>query len=117
MAYDRKKIYEQAKEVIVKHKLHFVEEAVAWLPISKPTFYEFFPIESNEFNELKGLIDQNKVIIKSEIRAKLQRGDKAAELLALYRLVCTPEERQNLNQSYIDHTTGGKSITVNIGND
>jgi len=46
MAYDRVKIFEQAKEMIVKHKLFFVEDIVAFLPISKPTFYEFFTIDS-----------------------------------------------------------------------
>jgi len=37
MAYDRNKIFEQAKEVIVKHKLFFVDDIVAFLPISKQT--------------------------------------------------------------------------------
>lgn len=42
MAYDREKIFQQAKEVIVKHKLFFVEDIVAFLPCAKPTFYDFF---------------------------------------------------------------------------
>ena len=64
MAYDRKKIFEQAKEMIVKHKLFFVEDIVAFLPISKITFYEFFPLESNESNELKELLEQNRKAFK-----------------------------------------------------
>ena len=47
MAYDRVKIFEQAKEVIVKHKLFFVEDIVAFLPCDKTTFYRFFETESN----------------------------------------------------------------------
>lgn len=35
MAYDRKKIFEQAKEVIVKNKLFFVDDIVPILPFSK----------------------------------------------------------------------------------
>ena len=101
MAYDRKKIFEQAKEAIKSNNLFFIEDVVAWLPCSKPTFYEFFPIDSNEFNELKALIDTNKIRTKSAIRAKLFKGEKAAELLALYRLICTPEEHRLLNQQYM----------------
>jgi hypothetical protein len=43
MAYDKKKIYEQAEESIKKNNLFFIEDIVAFLPCSKPTFYDFFP--------------------------------------------------------------------------
>lgn len=110
MAYDKTKIFEQAKEAIKKNNLFFIEDIVAFLPCSKPTFYEFFPLESNELNALKDLLDDNKVKTKSSIRAKLWKSEKAAELLALYRLIATPEEHKKLNQSYIDHTSKGKEI-------
>jgi hypothetical protein len=57
MAYDRKKVFEQAKDAITKHKLFFIEDIVAFLPINKSTYYEFFPLESNESNELKEMLD------------------------------------------------------------
>ena len=53
---------------------------------------------------------QIKLELNQQSGAKLYKGDKAAELLALYRLICTPEERQNLNQSYIDHNVRVKGI-------
>lgn len=114
MAYDKKKIFEQAKEAIKANNLFFIEDIVAWLPCSKPTFYELFPIESNDFNELREMIEQNKIKTKSAIRAKLFKGEKAAELLSLYRLICTNEERQMLNQQYIDHTTKGQKIIIGL---
>jgi hypothetical protein len=112
MAYDRQKIYEQAEQAIKENNLFFIEDIVAFIPCSKPTFYEFFPVDSNELNRLKELIDRNKVKTKSAIRAKLFKGEKAAELLSLYRLICTNEERQMLNQQYIDHTSKGESIKI-----
>ena len=60
MAYDRKKIFEQAKEAITKHKLIFVDDIVAFLPISKLTFYKLFPVDSDEMNELKELLKTNR---------------------------------------------------------
>jgi len=104
MAYDRKKIYEQAKQVIIDENLFFIEDIVAFLPISKPTFYEFFPVESNELNTLKDLLDDNKITTKSAIRKKLFKSEKAAELLALYRLIATPDEHRRLNQQYMEHS-------------
>jgi hypothetical protein len=115
MAYDRKKIYQQAEEAIKKNNLFFIEDIVAFLPCSKPTFYDFFPLDSNELNTLKDLLDDNKVKTKSSIRAKLWKSNKASELLALYRLIATPEEHRLLNQTYLEtkntHTVKDFDIT------
>lgn len=110
MAYDRNKIFEQAKEAIKKNNLFFVEDIPAFLPCSRSTFYAFYPDGSDELDTLKSLLDDNKVKTKSSIRAKLWKSNKASELLALYRLIATPDEHQKLNQSYVDHTTKGKEI-------
>jgi hypothetical protein len=61
MAYDKKKIFEQAKEVIRKHKLFFIEDIVAFLPINKSTFYVFFKIGSEELKTLNYLLSKNKI--------------------------------------------------------
>jgi hypothetical protein len=114
MAYKKSKLLETAKEAIEKNNLFFIEDIVAWLPCDKTTFYRHFPVESNEYNTLKGMLEVNKTKTKSAIRAKLFKGNKASELLALYRLIATPEEHQKLNQSYVDHTTKGKSLNLPI---
>ena len=44
MANDKNKIFEQAKEQVVKHNLYFIEDIIAYLPISKPTFYDYFKV-------------------------------------------------------------------------
>lgn len=116
MAYDKDKIYEKAKKVIVEKGLFFVEDIVAYLPISKPTFYDYYPIGSNEINTLKELLDDNKVNMKVKLRNKLANGEKAAEILALYKLIATEDERRALSMQAIDHTTKGDKINViNLG--
>jgi hypothetical protein len=112
MAYDKAKLYEQAKEAIEKNNLFFIEDIVAFIPCSKQTFYDYFPVDSDEMDTLKEMLEQNKIKTKSGIRAKLWKSEKAAELLALYRLIATPEEHQKLNQSYIDHTSKGEKIEI-----
>ena len=115
MAYDRDKLYQQAETAIKENNLFFIEDVVAFIPCSKPTFYEHFPIGSNELNNLKDLLEQNKIRTKSAIRAKLYKSPKASELLALYRLICTPEERKMLNQNYIELTgKDGKDLLPKI---
>ena len=74
MAFDRDKLYQQAQTAITENNLFFIEDIVAFIPCSKPTFYEYFPIDSNEFNNLKGLLEQNK------IRTKIRNTGKAVQI-------------------------------------
>ena len=107
MAYDKNKIYNQAKEAIEKHNLFFIEDIVAFIPCGRSWFYENFKDGTDEMDTIKDMLDQNKIRTKSSIRAKLYKSEKAGELLALYRLIATPEEHRKLNQSYIGHSVDG----------
>ena len=117
MAYDKQKIFEQAKEMIVKHKLFFIEDIVAFLPISKTTFYDYFPIDSNEANELKGLLETNRVELKVSMRSKWYKSNAPALQMALMKLICTDEERRKLSMTQTDITTQGEKIQniINLG--
>lgn len=112
MAYNTDKLLEQAKIAIEKNNLFFIEDIVAFIPCDKTTFYRHFPTDSNEYNTLKEMLEQNKIKTKSSIRSKLYKSERASELLALYRLICTPEEHKKLNQQYIDHTTEGEKLIM-----
>ena len=115
MAFDRDKLYQQAQTAIKENNLFFIEDIIAFIPCSKQTFYDYFPVGSDEMDDLKDLLEQNKIRTKSAIRAKLYKSPKASELLALYRLICTPEERKMLNQNYIELTgKDGKDLLPKI---
>lgn len=110
MAYDKSKIFEKAKEVIVKHKLYFIEDIVSLLPISKKTYYEYFPVDSDESNELRDLLEINRTETKISLRKKWFESDNATLQMGLMKLICNKEERMNLSQSYQDVTTDGYKI-------
>lgn len=116
MAYDKEEIKKTAIEAIKKHNLFFISDIVAYVPCSRSTFYSYFTEDSDELDEFKELLEQNRVKTKSAIRAKLLQSNKAGELLALYRLVCTPDERRVLNQQYIEMNAKDDSITINFVN-
>ena len=112
MAYDRKKIFEQAKEMIVKHKLFFVEDIVAFLPCDKTTFYRFFEVNCNKYNELKDLLETNRTELKVSMRSKWYKSNAPALQMALMKLICTDEERKMLSMTHTDVTTNGKEINL-----
>jgi len=112
MAYDRKKIFNQAKEAIVKHKLFFIEDIVAFLPCDKTTFYRFFEVNCNEYNELKDLLETNRTELKVSMRSKWYKSNAPALQMALMKLICTDDERKMLSMTHTDVTTNGKEINL-----
>lgn len=114
MAYDRLKIFEQAKEVIVKHKLFFIEDIVAFLPCDKTTFYRFFEPDSNEYNELKGLLETNRVTLKVSMRSKWYTSNAPALQMALMKLIATPEELKKLSMQFVESENTNKNTNFDI---
>lgn len=112
MAYNKEKIYKTAYKAIKEHNLFFIEDIVAFIPCSKPTFYELFPIESNELNDLKELLDQNRINQKVKLRKKWSDTDNATLSLALYKLTGTDEERKRLSQTHHDLTSDGDKLNT-----
>lgn len=102
MANDIKKIFEQAKDAINKNKLFFIEDVVAFLPISKPTFYDYFKVDSNEFNELKEMLDNNRIKVKSSMRKKWYDSENATLQMALMKIICTDDERKRLSMTHVE---------------
>lgn len=100
MAYDKQKIFEQAKEMVVKHKLFFMDEVPDFLPCSRSTFYDFFPDSSDELDELKRLISINKTHIKTSMRSKWYLSTAPALQMALMKLLATPEELRRLSMQH-----------------
>jgi hypothetical protein len=117
MAYNEKQLFEEAKQHIIKNDLVFVDEVIHFLPCSKTTFYTFFFDGSDELNELKELLDKNKVNLKRELRGKWKNSEAPALQLSLYKLMANSDELKSLSMQSIDHTTNGESINIiTLGN-
>ena len=114
MAYERQKIFEQAKAETVKHKLFFIEDIVAFLPCSKNYFYDHFPPDSNEYDELKALLDTNRTTLKVSMRSKWYTSNAPALQMALMKLIATPEELKKLSMQFIESENTNKNQTFDI---
>lgn len=105
MAYDKQKIFEQAKEVSEKNKLIFVDEIPAFLPCSRSTFYSYFPEGSDELDTLKAKLENNKIEIKTSMRGKWYKSTAPALQMALMKLISTDDERRALSLSFSEVKT------------
>ena len=108
--YDKEAIFETCKKVVEENRLFFIED-IAFLPITKPTFYVYFPVDSYEFNTLKDMINRNKVLTKTEMRSKWYLSENPTLQIALYKTICSDDERKMLSTNHTDITTNGKPIT------
>lgn len=114
MAYDKEKLYQQALKAIEENNLFFIEDVIALLPCTKPTFYDYFPVNSNELNTQKAMLEQNKVNIKLKMRKKWLDSDNATLQMGLMKLITTDEERKRLATSYME--TKQNHTTVDLSN-
>ena len=110
MAYDRIKIFEQAKDVIVKHKLFFIDDICSFLPISRTTFYDW---EFDKSDELKGLLETNRTTLKVSMRSKWYTSNAPALQMALMKLIATPEELKKLSMQYIESENKNTNFDIN----
>lgn len=111
MASDRKKLEQQALEAIKQHNITFIKDLVAYLPITRATFYN---LELDKLDTLKDAIDDNKLKTKNSLKAKWYKSQNATLQLALYKLIATSEERKALTQNYTDLTTDGEKVNNTV---
>jgi len=107
---EKDKLFEQALKIAKDKRLIFIDEIVAYLPISRETFYTYWPLGSDNLDKIKRVINDNKIDIKQGLREKWYESDNATLQMALYKLTAREEERKKLAMSYVDNTTKGEKI-------
>lgn len=68
------------------------------LGISNTTLYKWYPVESDDYSAIQDALDDNRTHTKQLLRDRFLESKSAAERIALYRLLASPEERKALNQ-------------------
>lgn len=112
MAYITKELFDKALIAIEEHKLFFIEDIIAFLPCAKPTFYEHFPNDSNDYKVMFEALERNRAEIKVSMRKKWQISEAPALQMALMKLICTDDERKKISMNHIDHTTNNESLNM-----
>lgn len=100
MAYDKAKIFEQSKQLIVNNKLIFIDDIVALLTCATSTFYDFFPANSEEMEQLKGLLETQRTTLKISMRTKWFNSEAPALQMGLMKLIASPEELRKLSMTH-----------------
>jgi hypothetical protein len=117
MAYDKKELFDKAIAIIREKKFYFIEDVIVNLPCVKQTFYDHFPLNSDEMDVIKNELEQNKINLKTSMRKKWYDSDNATLQIALMKLISTDEERKRISNTYIDKSElniNGEGTSFNI---
>jgi hypothetical protein len=112
--------FEQYEEEIlqcIKDENIFTNEMIFtfYSGISRSRFYD---LELNKSDILKRELDNNKNRTKHSQLKKWADSDNATLQIALYKTICSDDDRKKLSQTYTDLTTDGDKVgmVVNIVN-
>jgi len=109
----REKIYKDAIAAIKEHELFFIEDVVSFLPISSETFYKWWPLKSEKSDNIKRLLEANKIAVKVELRKDFKNG-ASMEKIALYKILATKTELAALTNQPITLSNDKDDNTLNI---
>lgn len=106
MAYDKEKLFKKAKHIAETKACLFIDDVVSYLPCHKATFYDKFPLKSEEMNTIKDIIEQNRSKTKIAMRSKWFKSSNPTLQISLMKLICNDEERKKLAVNYQEHSGG-----------
>ncbi|MEI8087164.1 MAG: hypothetical protein WCG93_13220 [Paludibacter sp.] len=81
-------------EAIETYRLMFLEDVFAYVPFGRATF---FIRKLHEDEDIKEAINKSRIITRTGLRKKWYDTFNPTTQIALYRLICTKEERENLS--------------------
>ena len=114
MAYNTEDLYQKALVEIETNNLFFVSDVCSYLGLAESTFYDHFPKDSEKSKDIKDRLSKNKSKTKVSLRSKLHKSNSPAGLLALYKLICTDEERKALAMEYKQHSGSIEIPTLQV---
>lgn len=117
-AQSKKPTLEKVLEAIKSNRnIVFIQDICMTFGFTRMSFYKWFPSDSNEYAEIMDALENNKTSVKCVIRDKLLECKNPAALIALYRLLGTPEERNALVNRITEEqkTDNDEEITLKMG--
>ena len=104
-------LIEISVKAVEKHKLFFIQDIIAYLPIGSSQFYNR-NLEKSE--TIKEAMNEQRTLLKVSMRSKWYISKNATLQMGLMKLIATDEERIKLSQTFKDITTQGEKITDDI---
>lgn len=112
MAYSKEEILKETWEALEDPYCWRIEDIIDVIQCSKPTFYELFPVDSDELNAFKKALAKNRSKKRSDYKRRLEKIGDTGSLVVLYKLVATQDEWLLLSGHKKDVEPKSPTITI-----
>jgi hypothetical protein len=118
MAYNTEELYKMALKIIKEREVRTINGLIGLMPCHKATFYDHFPLKSDELNHIKRELNKKKVEGKERLirmMGSITHGSPA-ERIFLYKLWADEEEKEAIYDTSIKAKieTPKHEITLNL---
>lgn len=108
--YNKKDIYTRALEALEHGGVFSLTDIAGIIGVERHAFRKYIPIGSKEDKVIMDKLEMAKRKSIVTIRQKLYKSKSPVALLSLYKMICSPEEREAISYNKTDVTTNGKEI-------
>lgn len=102
---DPDKLFAEVLEAIKTHNIWTVSEVPSFVGVSQKTLYNLFPVDSERMDEIKAALEKNRQKSRVSLRAAMFKKKDPSCLIALYKMIATPDERKALASHFIETST------------
>jgi len=99
-------------KVIKENKIYVIKDIFAFYTGIKSS--QFYNLKLEKSESILKALDDNKVKTKYSLKQKWLESNNAILQLALYKLICTDDERRALSMQQIEHSGKLQNINVNV---
>lgn len=101
------KIEKKCLKLVVENSIVFIDEIFIYSEVLPSDFFE---MKLNESQKIKDAIDINRAKLKKDLRLKWFDSTNATLNAALYKLVCTDDEKRSLSSSGVNKATNVNDV-------
>lgn len=102
-----KRLEKQCLELIIENSIIFIDEIFIYAEVMPSVFFE---ANLQDSVILKDAIEINRAKLKRDLRLKWFESTNATLNAALYKLVCTEEEKRALSASAVSKSAQGNDV-------
>ncbi len=102
-----KKLEKVCLDLVIQNSIVFLDEIFIYSEVLPSVFFE---MKLNESTKIKDAIDINRAKLKRDLRLKWFDSTNATLNAALYKLVCTDDEKRSLSSSGVNKATNVNDV-------
>jgi hypothetical protein len=102
---DSDKLFADVMAAIKSNNIWTISEVPCFVGVTKKTLYNHYPVGSERMAAIQAALDENKMKSRVSLRdAMFKKGDSSC-LIALYKIIATPDERKALASHFLETST------------